>query len=314
MSSSNRDPQAPVAVIIVNWNGVTDTLEVLRQLAGVSGPPLRIIVVDNGSTDDSVAILRRQAPQVELVETGENLGFAGGNLAGLRHAFATPDFGWVLLLNNDVAVDRDFLPPLLEACRDPQVGASAPKIYYFEPRNLIWSAGGRLRFRETVTVELGQGEEDGPAFSAPAEMTYLTTCCLLIPRDALEVVGPLDPVFFIGVDDADWSRRARDAGFRLRYVPQSRIWHKVAVSTGGSYTPFKTFHTGRSNTLYARRHFGVWALLAFLGANVVALLAAFFRELPRGNSKAVTAKARGVWRGLTDPLPPPPDRTAIEGG
>jgi len=306
MSATPRDPAAPVAVVIVNWNGATDTLEVLSELDGIDGPPLRIIVVDNGSSDDSVAVLRRQAPQIELVETGENLGFAGGNLAGLRHAFEAEDFGWILLINNDVAVDRGFLPPLIEACLEPDVGAAAPKIYYFEPRDLIWAAGGRLRLRETVTEEFGQGEVDGDAFALAADMTYLTTCCLLIPRDVVETVGPLDPVFFIGVDDADWSRRALDAGYRLRYVPDSRIWHKVAVSTGGSYTPFKTFHTGRSNTLFARRHFGLVGLGAFLGANAVALGGAFLRELPKGNAKAVVAKAKGVWRGLRDPLSSPP--------
>ena len=306
MSPTTRDPQAPVAVLIVNWNGISDTLEVLRELDGIEGPPLEIIVVDNGSTDDSVEVLRRERPEIELVETGENLGFAGGNLAGLRHAFAHHEFGWVLLINNDVAVDQEFLPLLIEACMDPEVGAAAPKIYYFEPADLIWAAGGRLRLRETVTEEFGQGQKDGPEFSSAADMTYLTTCCLLIPRDALEKVGPLDPLYFIGVDDADWCRRALDVGYRLRYVPESKIWHKVAVSTGGSYTPFKTFHTGRSNTLYARRHFGALGLLAFLGANGVALCAALVRELFGGNPKAVVAKAKGVWRGLREPLPDPP--------
>ena len=306
MSPTTRDPQAPVAVIIVNWNGVDDTAEVLRELDGIEGPALRITVVDNGSTDDSVETLRRERPEIELVETGENLGFAGGNLAGIRHAFKQPDTGWFLLINNDVAVDRGFLPPLIDACLDPGVGAATPKIYYFEPNDLIWAAGGRLRLRETVTEEFGQGHADGPAYSTASDMTYLTTCCLLIPRDAMAKVGPLDPLYFIGVDDADWCRRAQDADYRLRYVPESQIWHKVAVSTGGSYTPFKTFHTGRSNTLYARRHFGLLGLIAFLGANGAALSAALIRELFGGNPKAVVAKAKGVWRGLRDPLPEPP--------
>ena len=306
MSVTTRDPRAPVAVVIVNWNGAADTLEVLKELEEIEGPPFEIIVVDNGSTDDSVALIGQARPEVELVETGENLGFAGGNLAGLRRALENPEIGWVLLINNDVAVDKGFLPPLIEACLDPGVGAAAPKIYYFEPPDLIWAAGGRLRLRETVTREFGQGEPDGPQFSSAADMTYLTTCCLLIPRDALLRIGPLDPVYFIGVDDADWCRRALDAGFRLRYVPESRIWHKVAVSTGGSYTPFKTFHTGRSNTLYARRHFGLGGLAAFLAANLAALAAAFLRELPKGNSKAVVAKAKGVWAGLKAPLVDPP--------
>jgi len=97
-----RDPSAPVGVVLVNWNGIGDTLDVLGQLDHVEGPPLQRLVVDNGSTDDSVARLRRERPDIELLETGENLGFAGGNLVGIRHLLERPDCGWILLLNTDV--------------------------------------------------------------------------------------------------------------------------------------------------------------------------------------------------------------------
>lgn len=311
MTGAPRDPGAEVAVIVVNWNGAADTLAVVRELDRVQGPPLRTIVVDNGSTDDSVATLRDQRPELELVETGSNLGFAAGNLAGIRHAVEHHDFGWLLLLNNDVAVDPGFIPPLIEACLDETVAAAGPKIYYWKPPDLIWAAGGRLRVRETVTAELGRGRADAPRWDIPRDVSYLTTCCLLLPRDVLERIGPLDPVFFIGVEDADWCRRALNAGYRLRYVPASRIWHKVAVSTGGSYTPMKTYHTGRSNALFARRHFGALGLLVFVAANAVALAWALVRETARGNTGAVLAKARGLWRGLRDPLPEPPRLQAV---
>lgn len=301
-----RDPAAPVAVVLVNWNGADDALEVLRQLDHVEGPPLLRVVVDNGSTDDSVARLRRERPDIELLETGENLGFAAGNLAGIRHLLGRTECGWVLLLNTDVEVDPGFLPPLIEACLDQRVGAAGPKIYFHQPPDLIWAAGGRLRLRETVTEEFGIRRPDGPEWNVGRDVTYLTTCCLLVPRDVLEKVGPFDPLFFIGVEDADWCRRALNEGFRLRYVPESRIWHKVATSTGGSYTPFKTFHTGRSNALYVRRHGSLAALSLFVIANLAALGGALLRELPRGNAGAVASKARGLWRGLRDPLPPPP--------
>jgi GT2 family glycosyltransferase len=157
-----------------------------------------------------------------------------------------------------------------------------------------------------VTVEFGRGRPDGPEWNRPAAVTYLTTCCLLVTRAALLTVGLFDATYFINVDDADWCRRALDAGLTLRYVPESRIWHKVAASTAGSYTPVKTFHTGRSNALYVRRHGGPLGLAGFLAANLATLPVAFLRELPRGNGRAALAKARGVWKGLTDPLPDPP--------
>jgi GT2 family glycosyltransferase len=301
-----RSAAGTVAVILVNWNGADDTLRTLTSLEEVEWPDLRFFVVDNGSTDDSVARLRQARPSLRVLETGENLGFAGANVFGLRHALADPHLQWLLLLNTDVEVEPGFLTPLVAACMDPEVGAAGPKIYYAHPPDRVWAAGGRLRIRETVTEEFGRGHRDGPRWDEAADVTYLTSCCLLIPRDVLERVGPLDPVYFINVDDADWCRRALDAGFRLRYVPRSRIWHKVASSTGGSYTLFKTYHTGRSNALYVRRHGGVVGMVGFLAANLLALPVAWFRELPRGNAGAVSAKARGIVHGLKEPLPAPP--------
>jgi GT2 family glycosyltransferase len=310
---SRRDPGARIAVVLVNWNGASDTLATLASLDhAVGAESLRVIVVDNGSTDGSPARLRKERPGLELVETGANLGFAGGNDAGIRKALEGPEVGWVLLLNTDVDVDPGFLAPLVHACEDPRVGAAGPKIFYFDPRDRLWAAGGRLRIRETVAVELGRGKTDSPRWNRPRNVTYLTTCCLLIPRDVLEEVGGLDPAYFINVDDADWCRRALDAGYRLRYAPESRVWHKVAASTQGSYTPMKTFHTGRSNAIWVRRHAGPLGFAAFLAANLLALPVAFLRELPRGNTRSVRAKARGILRGLLDPLPSPPAPLAPE--
>ena len=307
MPEGRRDPAARVAVVLVNWNGATDTLATLESLdRAVGAEALRVIVVDNGSSDDSVPRLRRARPGLELMETGANLGFAGGNEVGIRKALEGSEIGWVLLLNTDVDVDPGFLAPLVRACEDPGVGAAGPKIFYADPADRLWAAGGRLRIRETVAVELGRGQPDGPRWNRPGEVSYLTTCCLLIPRDVLEAIGGLDPAYFINVDDADWCRRALDAGYRLRYVPESRVWHKVAASTQGSYTPTKTFHTGRSNAIWVRRHAGPLGKAMFVAANLLALPLAFLRELPRGNAGAVRAKAQGILRGLREPLPEPP--------
>jgi GT2 family glycosyltransferase len=317
-----RRREARVAVILVNWNGAADTLATLASLDRCRGalaaaglPPLRPVVVDNGSTDGSAALLRRERPDVEVIESGDNRGFAGGNEVGIRHVLAAggapaggaaDEVDWLLLLNTDVEVDPEFLLPLLAACADPAVGAAGPKIFYLQPPDRLWAAGGRLRIRETVTEEYGRGQPDGPRFNRPADVTYLTTCCLLIPRDSLEAVGTLDPAYFINVEDADWCRRALNAGYRLRYVPESRIWHKVAAASGGAYTPVKTYHTARSNAVYVRRHGGPAALAGFVAANLLALPLAWLRELPRGNAAAVAAKVRGLLRGLREPLPAPP--------
>lgn len=301
-------PGPPItAVVLVNWNGAADTLATLASLDRTDDrAAIRPIVVDNASTDDSCDRIRRQRPDVELLTSRENRGYAAGNDLGIRHALRDPAVARVLVLNNDVEVDRGFLGPLAAAVDEAGVAAAGPKIYFHSAPETIWAAGGDLRLRETVTAERGRGRTDGRRWSEPADVTYLTTCCLLVTRAALEEVGLFDPLFFINVEDADWCRRALDRGLRLRYVPQSRIWHKVATATAGSYTPTKTFHTGRSNTLYVRRHRGLPGMLVFLAANLVALAAALVRELPRGNAGAVLAKAQGIVAGLRERMPPPP--------
>ena len=190
-------PQPHIAAVLINWNGAADTLDTLASLDRAAGrDALRVVVVDNGSTDDSVARLKAvlaageagaagAVRPFELVETGRNLGFAGGNEVGIRHALADPAIDQVLLLNTDVAVDPGFLAPLCQALEEPRVAAAGPKIFYFDPPDRLWAAGGRLRIRETVTVELGRGELDGPRWSRPRAVTYLTTCCLLVTRQAL---------------------------------------------------------------------------------------------------------------------------------
>jgi GT2 family glycosyltransferase len=127
MNLAPRDPGARVAVVLVNWNGAADTLATLASLdRAIGAESLRVLVVDNGSTDDSVARLRRERPGLEIIETGKNLGFAGGNEVGIRKALESPEVGWVLLLNTDVEVDPGFLAPLVRACEAPEVGGAGP--------------------------------------------------------------------------------------------------------------------------------------------------------------------------------------------
>ncbi len=307
--STRGQVPAAVAVILVNWNNSEDSLHVLAQLDGVGlapGRELRHVVVDNASTDGSAERIRAERPDVRLIEAGANDGFAAGNVIGIREAVREPGVGWVLIINSDVTVSPDFLEPLIEACSEPEVAAASPRIYYEEPKDRLWAAGGLLRLRETVTRELGRDRPDGPPFDRPRDVTYLTTCCLLVSVEALETVGLFDPLYFICVEDADWCRRAALAGYRLRYVPESRIWHRVSASTGGGYTPLRTYHTARSNALFVRRHHGAAGLAYFVAVCLAALPVAFVRELFHGNTRAVWAKARGLWRGLRDPLTQPP--------
>lgn len=295
-----------VLAVVLNYNGRDLTLATVASLLTLDYPNLGILVVDNGSTDDSDAAIAAAYPQVRRVRTETNLGISGGLNLGFRLGL---DEGWDYLMpmNNDIEVAPDLLRELVAAIEpDPTIGCVGPKCYYyFGDRRRIWSAGGHLRFRESVTRERGMGELDRGQYDRDGEVDYTNGALMLIRRGALLAAGLWDPVYHVSVEDADWCVRMKGAGYRCWYAHRARLWHMVSPTTGG-YTAGRTFRTGRSTAIFVRKYAGLLGWISFLFWTGVALPAAFLRELPRGNSSAVWAKFRGLRAGLAEPLPPPP--------
>lgn len=247
-----RDPL--VFIILVNWNGKADTLECLASLRRLSYSPCRIVVVDNASTDGSREAIRSQYPEVEILAMPENRRFAGGNNAGIRHALAG-NADLILLLNNDTTVDSEMLRFLVCAIEShPEAGMVAPKIYYYDTKNLLWYAGGVLSFWTGTMHHIGIREEDRGQYDAPGDTGYASGCCLLTSREVLERIGLLDESYFMYTEDADWSIRARRAGYRILFEPSAKVWHKISVSAGGHLSPFKLRHKFLSNFRFFSRY------------------------------------------------------------
>lgn len=299
-------PTPRVLAIVLNFNGREMTLATVASLLALDYPELGVLVVDNGSTDGSDAAVGAAFPGVRRLRTEVNLGISGGLNLGFRVGL---DEGWDYLMpmNNDIEVAPDLLRELVAAAEaDPVLGCIGPKCYYyFGDRNRLWSAGGILRFRESVTRERGMGEPDRGQFDRDGEVDYVNGALMLIRRRALSATGLWDPVYHVSVEDADWCVRMKRAGFRCWYAHRARLWHMVSPTTGG-YTAGRTFRTGRSTAIFVRKYAGVLGWAGFLLWTAAALPAAFLRELPRGNTAAVAAKFRGVLAGLRAPLPPPP--------
>ncbi len=218
-----------VTIIILNWNGLEDTLACLASLNQLDYPAYDIIVVDNGSSDNSVAAIRAAYPQVILIETGDNLGYVGGNNVGLEHT-KTTGAGYALLLNNDTEVDPNFLSLLVEAAEaDPTVGIVGPTIYYFDRPDVIWSAGGAIDWGQGTTQMIGLDEVDRGQFGKqPRPVDFVTGCTLLIKMLLVEQVGLLDPRFFAYYEETEWCVRVTRAGFKILHVPRAKIWHKIS--------------------------------------------------------------------------------------
>lgn len=246
-----------LAVVVLGWNGLALTRATLDSLARCRVPAgwsARVIVVDNGSTDGSPAAIAAEYPAVTLIALPENRRFAGGNNVGLARALEDGADA-VMLLNNDVQADPGLYEKLLAALdEDPAAGAAAPLIYHAAPTDLIWYAGGRCLPALAHASHRGLRTRDRGQYRAVEATGYLTGCCLLATAEAWRKVGLLDERYFIYAEDADWSLRARAAGYRLLFVPTARLWHEVSASSGGAVNAWKIYQRLRANALLFARH------------------------------------------------------------
>lgn len=219
----------PVAVIILNWNGGADTLACLESLQKVTYPDTQVIVVDNGSEDDSPTRIRQDFPEVMFKEMGENLGYVGGNNVGMRLAQENGAH-YALLLNNDTEVSPDFLDQLVAALEaDDEAGIAGPSIYYFSDPGILWSAGGEIDPRRGITRMTGMGLADrGQYGSRPRPVDFVTGCALLVRVSLLDTVGLLEERFFAYYEETEWCVRLRRHGYKCLHVPVSKIWHKIS--------------------------------------------------------------------------------------
>lgn len=209
-----------LSVVVLNYNGWRDTVACVESLKKLDRRPDEVVVVDNRSTDDSEARLREACPGVTVLQSGANLGFAGGNNVGIRAALASGAEA-VWLLNNDATAHHQALGALEAALeRDRGVGAVGSRIFHADRPEVLQCYGGGWAHPLT-----GRSSE----FKAPvpvARLDYLTGCSLFVRREAFERVGLLDEGFFMYFEDAEFGFRLRRSGYRLAIADDSVIWHK----------------------------------------------------------------------------------------
>lgn len=265
-----------VSVIIPNWNGAAHLPACLEALRAQTFRDFEIIVADNGSTDESVALLARAYPEARALALGRNLGFTGACNAGLRAAGGQ----FLALLNNDTAARPDWLAEVLAAFeRHPRAGMVASKMLLFDRREVLHTAGdifktdGTPGNRGVWEVDRGQFAE-GPVFSANGGSAVYR-------RALLDQVGLLDDDFFFSCEDVDLAWRAQLAGWEAVYAPRAVVYHKLSASGGGVTA---SFFDGR-NFLY------------LLAKDVPACV--WRRYWPRliAGQLRITAAALRAWRG-----------------
>jgi GT2 family glycosyltransferase len=243
-----------VYIIILNWNGLHDTIECLDSAMKLNYPHFASVVVDNGSTDGSADIISSKYPKVTVIKNSENLGYAKGNNVGIRYALENnADYVWIL--NNDtVAKQNSLLNMVTEAERDPMNGILGSKIYCLGAANKIWFAGATIDWSRGISNHIGFNETDLGQYDYVKEIDRVAGCSMLVSKEVCNSVGLLDENFFLYVEEVDWCVRARKAGFKCVFVPSSIVYHKALASVsliGDRLKVFNYYNT--RNFLYLIR-------------------------------------------------------------
>jgi GT2 family glycosyltransferase len=307
-----------VTVVVVNWNGGDDTVACLQSLWCATPRPHRVVVVDNASTDSSLAQIeawsagagatiamiphghsRPDSPAwLQVVKASDNLGFARGNNAALemmRH-----DSSDVLLLNNDATIAPDFLEKMVEA-RDSVSGAAiiGATIYRMPETERVWFAGGRATpFRALVSHELNP-----PRDPRPRPTDFVTGCAMFITRDALHRVGLLPECYSPGyMEDAEYCWRARENGVSVVYAPAAVAYHKVGASFSRMPVPAVTYTLNRNRVFFVRRNLRGLLRVGALAYLIATKPARALVELLRGRPAHASAVFRGAWDGFLSPV------------
>jgi len=254
-----------VFIIILNWNNWPDALECLESLENNDYHNYQVVIIDNGSKEK----LQAPSPEIKIIYNKENLGFSGGNNVGIKYALEK-GADYVLLLNDDTIVAPDFLSRLVEAGEsDKKIGIVGPKIYFYEDRNRIWSAGGKLNWLYNKGSLRGWDQIDKGQYDSPKiqETPHLTGCCVLVKKEVIEKIGLMPEDYFFYYEDTDWLMRARRTGYKCVFIPEAKIWHKISRSAVAESSTYIYYHA-RNGLIFAQR-FAPWYIKPLVHLDVI---------------------------------------------
>ena len=246
-----KSQQPLVSIVSVNYDQPEVTCEMLASLEKVTYPNFETLIVDNASPTKSPNIIKEKYPEIQLIISKKNLGFAGGNNIALKQAKGD----YVLLLNNDTEVKPDFLESLVELMEsDKKIGIVSSKILYFYEDNVIQYAGASpINPITSRGSHYGYKEIDNGQLDEVTETAYPHGACMMIRKSVLEELGLLYEGYFLYYEELDFAERVKRAGYKIYFQPNSSILHKESISTGKN-SPLKTYYMNRNRLLFVRRN------------------------------------------------------------
>jgi len=296
-----------VSIIILNYNGLSDTIKCLESLKNITYPNYNVIVVDNNSNGNDADYLEENYGNwVQIVRNSKNYGYAEGNNIGIRIAQKNkPDY--ILILNNDVIVDPLFLDELVQAAEnDAKVGIAGPKQYYMDNPEILYSAGGKILPFWGLTRQIGNGKKGGNRYNQLMEVDVITGACWLIRNGVIEKIGYIPTDYFLQWEDIDYCTNVRRHGYKCLYVPKAIIWHKVGAFNMRSTQRYHSVERGFRNRIkYFKKYLSSYQFALFLFWQVIFLMPLFsiYYIFFHKDIKKVKFMLAGIKNGLVETYP-----------
>jgi len=274
-----------VSIITVTWNNAKDIVNCINSIKKQTYTDFEILLIDNNSNDNSVDIVRKHYPDIQIIENKQNLGFAEGNNIGIQKAS-----GEILaFVNPDVILDPDWLNNLVTKLQSSnKIGGVVGKIFYLGekyPKDAIFCTWSKIDPFTAIPYNFTNNE-------SASKVDYLSGATMVVKKEVIDTVGLLDANYFLYFEETDWCARMIRAGYDLIYVPNALSWHAVSTST---YSDEKIFYMERNRIRFAIKNFDFFYLPFFFIIHFIEFFAIFGRDLKNKKFHMTNIRLKTIW-------------------
>lgn len=289
-----------VFIILLNYKGVEDTLECVKSLENIEYNNYEIVIVDNDSPDNSFDILNEKlGHKHHIMSSGKNGGFAYGNNVGINFAM---DNGadYVLLINNDTTVEKDFLKELVKALEEDEAyGMSTGLILNYYDKSEVWFAGGEINWDRFYGYHLNEDDNVNNISLNEREITFATGCLMLIKREVIDKVGCLPEEYFMYYEDVDYCAKLQEEGYKIIYNPKSVIYHKISAASGEAESPFAIKWNTKNRIRFMKKYKHKLSMISYMKATsffYMTRVIKFIKYISKGRKDKAAALVEGLRR------------------
>jgi GT2 family glycosyltransferase len=264
--------------------------------------PIQLFEYNNDFENEEIPIITKNSSfkHLTLIKNNKNYGFPGGNNIGMKFALKFFNPHYILLLNNDTVVEKNFLNELVkngEVHRD--VGILGPKLYFYDEPDTIWSAGCKLSWKLSRGIQIGVNELDKGQYDNEKEVEYVSGSAFLIKDEVIRKIGLMDEKYFLYFEESDWTLRANQAGYKSLYIPKAMVWHKVSRSGGGISKPVGLYYITRNRWLFMKKwskniDYSIFIIYQLIGALIFPIILSSYYK----NRKLFSSYYHGLIDGI----------------